>query len=196
MAGGNVTDRGLDKGSDSEVMMRVKDGQIDQMGILFERHHERLLSYLMRMTASRASAEDLVQEVFVRMLRYRESFRGNEGGFLPWMYRLARNACTDHLRKVTRRGETQAPEQEPLGDDPSVAEQVEKRESVDMLRRALMRLAPEKREVLILNRFDFKKFDEIAEIVGCPVGTAKVRAHRALRELRQIYNRMLSEASI
>jgi RNA polymerase sigma-70 factor (ECF subfamily) len=58
-----------------------------------------------------------------------------------------------------------------------------------------MQLAPDKREVLILSRFNFKKFEEIAAILGCPVGTAKVKAHRAIRELRKIYVSLMSEAA-
>jgi RNA polymerase sigma-70 factor (ECF subfamily) len=136
-----------------------------------------------------------VQEVFVRMLRYRTSYRGDGAGFTTWMFTLARHACTDFLRRSAVRNHPSLPEQEPAADQPTVSENVEKKQFIDVLRQALLKLPPEKREVLILKRFDFKKFDEIAEILDCPVGTVKVRAHRALRELKRIYDGLLSEAS-
>jgi len=182
-------------GTDIELMLHVKDGNTGELGILFERHHERLLSFFMKMTGNRGASEDLVQETFVRMLRYRGSFRGDGGGFTPWMYRLGRNACTDHLRKVGRRRESDPGENEPACDDPAPAESFEKAESIGLLRQALLRLAPEKREVLVLSRYDLKKYEEIAAILECPVGTVKARVHRALQELKKIYDGLLSGAS-
>ena len=176
-------------------MLRVRAGRTGELGVLFERHHERLLNYFLRMTGSRPASEDLVQEVFVRMLRYRDSYRGEGGGFTTWMFSLARHACIDYLRRSKVRNHAPLPEEEPAGHGPAVDETVATRESIEVLQRALLLLPPEKREVLILRRWDFRKFDEIAEILGCPVGTVKVRAHRALRELKQIYDGLLIEAS-
>lgn len=147
------------------------------------------------MTGNRGAAEDLVQEVFVRMLRYRESYRGEGAGFATWMFTLARHAGTDHLRRSKLRNHSTLPDNEPPSDDLPLTEEVEKRESIGVLRQALLRLPQDKREILVLRRFEFKKFDEIARILDCPVGTAKVRAHRAVRELRKIYDGILSEAS-
>ena len=185
----------VEAGSDNELMMRVREGHTGDLGMLFERHHERLLNYFLKMTGSRAASEDLVQEAFVRMLRYRASYRGDGGGFSTWMFTLARHAGTDYLRRAKHRRHDALPEQEPASDQPPVSEQVENKLSIDVLRRALLELPEDKREVLVLHRFHFKKFREIAEILDCPVGTAKVRAHRALRELRAIYDGMLSEVS-
>lgn len=182
-------------GSDSEIMERVKEGDVGELAVLFERHSQRLLSFFMRMTGSRATSEDLVQDVFMRMIRYRRTFRGDEGGFTGWMFTLARHAHTDHLRRSSRHDLPPLPEQEPPSGLPGTAEVVEARESVDLLEVALSRLTPEKREVLILRRFHFKKFGEIAHILDCPVNTAKVRAHRALKELRVIYESLLNEAT-
>lgn len=186
-------DRNVNAGSDNELMMRVREGHTSELGILFERHHERLLTHLMRMTGNRAASEDLVQEVFVRMLRFRETFRGDRGGFSGWMYTVAHNVCMDHFRRGARREDRPLPDQEPPAQGPAPDDQAEKSRSIAMLRRALLMLPVEKREVLLLRRFGFKKFEEIAEILGCPVGTVKVRAHRAIRELRGIYESLMSE---
>jgi RNA polymerase sigma-70 factor (ECF subfamily) len=189
-------DQNVTAGSDNELMMRVHDGHTYELGILFERHHERLLTHLMRMTGNRAASEDLVQEVFVRMLRFRESFRGDRGGFSGWMYTLAHNVCMDYFRRGARRDHQALPDQEPPGDEPGPHDQAEKGQTIAILRRALLMLPEDKREVLLLRRFGFKKYDEIAEILECPVGTVKVRAHRAIRELREIYDSLMSEAPL
>jgi RNA polymerase sigma-70 factor (ECF subfamily) len=183
----------VEAGSDHELMMRVREGQTSELAVLFERHHGRLLNYFLRTTGNRAVGEDLVQEVFVRMLRYRESYRGHGQGFSTWMYTLARHARADHRRRAALRDHSPLPENEPPSDAPTASERFEKKQSLDFLRRALERLPDDLREVLVLRRFEMK-FTEIAEVLDCPVGTAKVRAHRAIRELRKHFNRLLSEA--
>jgi RNA polymerase sigma factor (sigma-70 family) len=142
----------------------------------------------MKMTGDRAVSEDLVQEAFIRILRYRNSFRGDEGEFAMWMYRLARSVGVDHFRRSTRVRTTELDEGV-AGEDPSALETMEADQSAEILRRSLLELSPEKREVLVLHRYHFKKFTEIAEILDCSVGAAKTRAHRAMADLRKIYLR-------
>ena len=80
-------------------MLKVKSGDVDRMGLLFERYHRPLFGFLYHMLGgSRASSEDLVQNVFYRMLKYRHTYTG-EGEFRTWMYHLARNVLADHIRK-------------------------------------------------------------------------------------------------
>jgi RNA polymerase sigma-70 factor (ECF subfamily) len=185
----------LDARSDEEVMMRVRDGDVDELGILFERHHGRLFAFCLRMTGDRDTAGDLVQEVFVRMLRYRTTYR-EQGAFLAWMYRLARNVCVDHFRHqggaVREVAEDEAavdlPSQEALP-----AERASRREEVRLLERALRKLSAEKRETLLLARFGSMPYAQIAEALGCTVSTVKVRVHRAVRELREIYTTLAGE---
>ena len=73
--------------SDGEVMAQVRDGDVGQLGVLFERHHGRLYNYCLRLTGNAETSRDLVQEVFFRMLKYRHTYR-DDGAFLPWIYRL------------------------------------------------------------------------------------------------------------
>ena len=75
-------------------MRAVRDGDLAKLGTLFERHHEWLFDFLSRMTGDRTAAEDLTQDVFVRMLKYRGTFR-NDGRFETWMFHIARNARAD-----------------------------------------------------------------------------------------------------
>lgn len=175
-------------------MMRVREGDVDQLGILFDRHHARLYAFCRRLTGDPDAAGDLVQETFFRMLRYRASY-DDRGAFRAWMYRTARNACLDHLRRSGR----ETPEDDETFDLPSreplPAERAERREEVRLLERALGRLSPEKRETLLLARFGSMPYAEIAETLGCTVGAVKVRVHRAVRELREHYTRAASEVA-
>ncbi|HEY5228056.1 MAG TPA: sigma factor, partial [Opitutaceae bacterium] len=85
---------------DHDLMLAVRDGDVDCMGELFERHHGPLFGYLSKVTGNRTAAEDIVQNVFQRMLKYRHTYR-DEGSFTAWMYHLARRCATDHYRKTS-----------------------------------------------------------------------------------------------
>ena len=179
--------------TDLELMIAVQQGEVGGMGTLFERHHERIYNFCLRMTGSPAASEDLVQEAFMRALKYRQTFRG-DADFLPWLYRLARNVCNDHFHKNQRFPITGQNLVEGISPDPSALDAAQQREQVCLLRQALLRLPVERREVLILSRFEFRHYDEIAELLGCSVGAVKVRVHRAMNQLRDTYSEMLKES--
>ena len=84
--------------SDSEVMEKVRDGQVEKLTILFEKHHVKVFNFFLRLTGSHNLSEDLVQNVFVRMLKYRSTYEAR-GKFVVWMFRIARNVHVDYLRK-------------------------------------------------------------------------------------------------
>ncbi|HET9131995.1 MAG TPA: RNA polymerase sigma factor, partial [Terriglobia bacterium] len=84
--------------TDIELMLAVRDGVVSTLGILFERYHERLYNFFVRHTNRRDASEDLVQDVFFRMLKYRHTYRG-DAPFTVWMYQLARNASADYFKK-------------------------------------------------------------------------------------------------
>jgi RNA polymerase sigma-70 factor (ECF subfamily) len=177
--------RAAQDSTDTELMIQVRNGEIGKLGVLFERHHRPLYAFFVRLTGSRPLAEDLVQEVFVRLLKYRHTFRGGE--FSPWIFRLARNAAADHYAR--RRPEDPLPEDgnEPVSGQPLVSETVVQDEQQARLRVALGRLTPEKRELLLLARFELLPYEEIARLLDTTVGAVKVRVHRALKDLRQAY---------
>jgi RNA polymerase sigma-70 factor (ECF subfamily) len=182
----------LEPTSDQEVMMQVRAGDVEQLSILFERHHGRLFGYCLGILGNRESARDLVQEVFFRLLKYRDSFRP-EAPFAPWLYRLARNACIDHLRKSGRERPTEDDFDRP-DPTPLVPEEMERREELQKLQTALARLPEDKRELLLLARSGTLSYEQIATLLGCSVGALKVRVHRALQLLREAYTRVDSEA--
>ena len=171
--------------SDEELMAQVRNGVGEMLGVLFERYHVPLFNFYRKLTGDRAVSEDLVQEVFFRILKYRHSYRV-ETPFRAWMYQIARNARVDHLRK--RRTETSwEPEMSPVVEPTDTAQRSQ--EAV-LLHAALMRISEEKREVLVLSRFQDLKYEEIAQLLGCEVNTVKTRVHRALQELRQIFHQL------
>jgi RNA polymerase sigma-70 factor (ECF subfamily) len=137
------------------------------------------------MTGDRPASEDLVQEVFFRILRYRHTFK--EGtSFVTWMYRIARNAQADRFRKNGREIGLEL-QQEHRAPQPSAAESLESEQEAALVRRALSKLPEDRRELLVLSRFQNLRYEEIGELLGCQAGAVKVRIFRALGELRQIY---------
>lgn len=180
--------------TDIDLMLRVQEGDLVALGVIFERHHGRVYRFCMRMTGNGPASEDLVQEIFLRMNRYSGKLRP-DSNFQPWMYRLARNVCNDHLRKSQRESGDLEAIPEPVSGEPGAVELMEKSEEVTLLHRALDSLPEKKREVLILSRFEKHKYEEIARLLDCSVGTVKVRVHRAVRQLREIYGQLSSEAS-
>ena len=182
--------------ADNVLMQKVRDGDLAKMAVLFERHHRALFRYFLRLTGNREFSEDLVQDVYFRMLKYRQSYRdGNP--FTSWMYQVARNAHLDGVQK--RKGEVtlfdprQEEPPEPASAEPDPSEILRRRQDLGLLRRALAALPVEKREVLVLSRFQNLKYDQIADILACDVGTVKVRVYRAIRALSQIFFELAGE---
>src|SRR6185295_20196098 len=84
--------------TDLELMLAVRNGNLEKLGILFDRHQQSLFNYFYRLSGDAASSDDLVQEVFLRMLKYRRSFR-QDSQFRAWMYQIARAARIDRFKK-------------------------------------------------------------------------------------------------
>src|SRR5262249_8426492 len=148
--------------SDEELMSQVRSGVGEMLGVLFERYHVPLFNFYTRLTGDRTASEDLVQEVFFRILKYRHSYRVDTP-FRAWMYQIARNTRMDYLRK--RRPETSwEPEMAPAVEPMDTAQQGQE---ALLLHRALMRISEDKREVLLLSRFQELKYEEIAHLLGC-----------------------------
>lgn len=174
--------------TDNAIMLSVKTGELDKMGLLFERHHRALYHFFFYMVSHRESSEDMVQNVFFRMLKYRHTFSG-EGEFRTWMYHLARNILKDHKKKNRKKLE-----QYPISDWENnipggmlADEPLQKKQDVKMLQFAMSRLNYESREILILSRFQELKYVEIGRILDINEGAVKVRVHRAMNQLKQIY---------
>jgi RNA polymerase sigma factor (sigma-70 family) len=179
---------------DQALMEQVRGGDLRQLALLFERHHRALFHFFLRMSSNREISEDLVQEVFFRILRYRHTYNTTLG-FTSWMYQIARNVHLDHLQKQrlhaslppSTSGEDDAVLYDVKSPALAVDESISRNQEVKLLRQAMERLPEDKREVLVLSRYQNLKYEEIAGILGCEVGTVKVRVFRAVRALGQIY---------
>jgi RNA polymerase sigma-70 factor (ECF subfamily) len=183
--------------TDHALMLAVRDGELDALGELFERHHGPLFGFLVKLLGDRPAAEDITQTVFQRMLKYRHTYR-DDGSFTAWMYHLARRCAADHFRKANAAPYATDPaDLSARADDaPHAAQQATVRDDHALLHTALARLDHDDREVLLLSRFQELSFAEISHILECSVGAAKVRAHRALAELRSIYLRLQKEPNV
>jgi RNA polymerase sigma-70 factor, ECF subfamily len=178
----------LDTLSDNELMLKVKNGDIDKMGLLYERYHRQLYRFLFNMTRQKEISEDMVQNIFLRMLKYPDGFMGF-GEFKMWMYHIARNTVYDHFRKVKRtpdHSELMGFEEKIEGEQYSDT-LIEKEEELKTLETAMGKLSDENRELLILCRFQELRYNEIAKILNTTEGAIKVRVHRALNQLRSTY---------
>jgi RNA polymerase sigma-70 factor (ECF subfamily) len=172
---------------DEELMLEVRDGTGETLGVLFDRYHKPLYNFYSKLTGDRTLSEDLVQEVFLRILKYRQSYQPGTP-FRAWIYQIARNARVDHYRK-TPKHITFEPEMAPAV---MPKDEAQKSQEAELLHRALMQMPEEKREILILSRFQELKYDEIARLLGCELGTVKTRIHRAIQELRQNFRHLES----
>ncbi|MEE9168412.1 MAG: RNA polymerase sigma factor [bacterium] len=181
--------------SDNELMLSVREGAVDKLGLLFERHHVPLYNFFLKLVGNREISEDLVQEVFLRILKHRKTYRG-ESKFTSWMYQIARNARVDYYRKRKLEVSTDEEEMEPVSQDPMPTDDLETGQETALLRTALNRLPFKKREVLVLSRFHDMKYEEIAKVLNCPVSTVKVLVHRAIKDLRSIFYELSGEKAI
>ncbi len=164
-------------------MRQVRDGDLGAMAVLFERHHRALFNYFVHMNGNREFSEDLVQDVFVRMMKYRKSYRPDKP-FAGWMYQIARNARSDAMQK--RKFEVELGHAD-VSSGHGMDEKLKREQEIELLRNAMARLPEDKRELLTLSRFQNLKYEEIASILDCEVGAVKVRVYRAVRALGQIF---------
>jgi RNA polymerase sigma factor (sigma-70 family) len=189
-----------DQSSDHDRMTAVARGDLSSMGEIYQNRHRPLFRFFYRMTSKQALAEDLVHEVFLRMIRYRHTYQKEgeaaegSGAFEAWMYRIARNTLVDHARK--HRHEVTSGEgelEEIVSARPNPFESAAKRQDLALLYRALRELPEDKRELLVLARFHGLNYEQIGEILACPSGTVKGRVFRAMKELGAIYSDLSKE---
>ncbi|AWX45070.1 RNA polymerase sigma factor SigX [Flagellimonas maritima] len=172
-------------------MLKVKNGDLDKLGLLYERYKKKLFGFFYNLGNNPSVSEDLVQNVFVRILKYKASYSG-EGIFAAWMFSMARNVNYDYHKKTSSEKISRdvSPEDIKGKAEDYLNEAIEVDGNANMVRKALGMLPKEKREVLVLSKYREMKFSEIAKVIGCTEGAAKVRVHRALKDLRTIFLQM------
>ncbi len=172
--------------TDEELMIAVKEGDLDALSPLFEKYHVKLYNFFLRLTSDRESSRDLTQNVFSRILKYRHTYNERHQ-FKSWIYQLARNVHIDHYNK-NRYWVSDYEDTESLADQQQDAqEDMEDSERREILMEALEQLPVDQKEVIELSRFQGLKYEEISQITGSSVPAVKVKVHRAIKQLREVY---------
>ena len=167
-------------------MLLVKEGHLSELTALFDRYQVGLYNFFLRLTGDRAASQDLTQNLFYRLIRYRGSYQPAHGSFRSWIYRMARNVHLDFCKQKEKApGRLSDPEEveEQLADQTSGYSQ----DQFERLDVAMEALDPDHREVLVLSRYQGLKYEEIAHIRDSSVAAVKVQVYRAIKQLRTLY---------
>jgi RNA polymerase sigma-70 factor (ECF subfamily) len=191
-----MASQGIASLTDQEVVALARSGSEAAYRELLRRYERPIFSLVFRMVRDRELAEDLAQETFVKALNALDSYRP-EFKFSSWIFKIANNAAIDHLRR--RELDTLSLEGSPHASTPDAIEAtalqigarqespldtVEAKELGKQIETAIGKLRPEYRACILLRHVDGRPYEEIAEILGLPLGTVKTYIHRARNELR------------
>lgn len=169
---------------DADLIRQAARGSVEAYNLLVSRWEKRVYNYLLRITANREDALDLTQDVFLKAYQNLRKLDNHER-FAPWLYRIAHNEAYSMFRK--RRPETDVDELEPAGTEMGITvggSSVFPMELTLAVSGAMARLSPEQREAVILKIYQGFKFEEMSEILSCPVSTVKSRLYTALELLK------------
>jgi len=187
---------------DSTLVERCLSGDDAAWEELVRLHTRRIYGLCYRFTGKDFDAQDLTQEVFLRVYRTLRSFRSAEGSFTTWLARLARNLLIDHYRRTRNERITDSIEEQLPGAEGRTEERfrstsrpdsaVAGREAGELLQAALTRLSPELRETIVLRDLQEMEYREIAEVLAIPEGTVKSRLNRGRAELARLLKKYRS----
>jgi len=168
-------------------MRLVQSGQTSRLGELYERHKEGLFAYFFRCSNDRFQSEDLVQNVFIKVLKYKDQFKGT-GAFNYWLYRIARNTWLDTVNKndPMRRAEVIDNDRFEGSFSVQAAHMMTHQDQKAKLTRALDKISPDKKDAILLSRYHGLDYKTIAEMSDCSESAIKSRVMRGLAELRDI----------
>ena len=178
---------------DAELLTRCRNGEHAAWDTVVRIHHQRVYNFAYRYNGRFDEAEDLTQEIFLKVYRTLHTYKPELGAFETWMMRVSRNCIIDHYRKLkTERRQTDSLE----GEHEQVAETgnrfanpaevLDQRELSERVHGALLRLSGDLREVLILRDLEGFAYEEIVEIVRVPIGTVKSRINRGRVEMAKM----------
>lgn len=181
--------------ADARLVERCLTGDDSAWEELVRQHTKRVYGICYRFTGTDGEAQDITQEVFLRIFQTLKSFRAGEGSFVVWLTRLTRNLLIDNYRRGRMQRATDSIEDQlpVLEERSSYASRtdglVEKREASEILQGALRKLSPDLREAVILRDLEELEYREIAEVLKVPEGTVKSRLNRGRAELARVLRR-------
>jgi RNA polymerase sigma-70 factor, ECF subfamily len=180
---------------DRRLIAECLEGRRDSFGVLVTNYQARLYNAAVRLVDTPEDAADVVQDAFLSAYQSLHSFKG-DAEFFTWLYRIAFNTAISMKRKrkttlsldARRNGELGPHSREPVDASEYVkpGAALERTEEEKLLHNALARLSGEHREVLLMKDIDGLKYEEIADVMGVPIGTVRSRLHRARLELRDL----------
>jgi len=185
---------GLDPSSDAAIMLRAAAGDEAGFNYLAEKYHRPIFHFLFRMVHNQAIAEELAQEVFLRVYRSRESYRA-EARFTTWLYRIATNLAVNHARdtrheRAARTVYLDAPDEETgttpdvADDEPSVEQRLLSDERRKAIRRHVMALPERQRMAVLMHKYQGMDYREIGEVLKLSESATKSLLFRAYQTLR------------
>ena len=190
---GPMDDRHLSPAEEDALLVRrARAGDPNVMEELVQRHYRNVFNLAFRLSGNYDDAQDIVSEVFIRVHNALPSFRG-DAHFTTWLYRIVKNVFLDERKKQRVRSHASLEEMVDLEDsavsrqveDPTPGPEwlVERQERSDLVQRAVMALPENQRLMIVLYHFRQRSYEEIAEIMGLPIGTVKSRLNRARQAL-------------
>jgi len=176
---------------DAELMLRVKDGDSASFGVLLDKHRASVVHFLYRMVQNHAVAEELAQEVFLRVYRSRESYEPT-ARFTTWLFRIATHLALNSLRdgKNERRqerlddGPADAPAREVSDRRPSVEQNLLYQARLEEIRNAIAMLPEKQRAAVLMHKYDEMEYSQIARVLSCSESAVKSLLFRAYETLR------------
>ena len=180
---------------DAQLVERCLRGDESAWEELVKTHTRRVYAICYRFTNRESEAQDLTQDVFLRVFKSVKSFRAGEGSFSVWLTRLTRNLLIDNYRRTKMERATDSIEDQlPVLEERTAIESrtdavLAGREASEVLQAALQKLSPELRETVILRDLQELEYREIAQVLGVPEGTVKSRLNRGRAELARTLRR-------
>jgi len=172
--------------SDEILMIRVKEDNLSELSVLFERYHVKIYNFFLNLTFNKSLSHDLTQNLFYRIIKYRKSYHIENGSFKSWVYQMARNvhidSCKQEKKTIDRFMSVDC-----YVDKLPIDDEIFSEDDFGKLEMALKKLSPEQTEIIVLSRFQNLKYEEISKITGHSVPAIKVQMHRAIKHLREIY---------
>jgi RNA polymerase sigma-70 factor, ECF subfamily len=186
---------------DEKMVERCLQGDDTAWEVVVNSYAKRIYNLTYRYTCRREEAEDLTQEIFIRVYQNLKSFRSDSGSFQSWIMKVGRNLIIDHYRRTRRFQQTAGTEEMEtmnLKDDKVLNPQrsVEQSEASLFLREGLQALAPELKEAIILRDLEGMAYQEIADLLSIPEGTVKSRINRARLELAKLLTKRRAQAGM